>query len=59
MADIQVGQTLEDVDDEDEVDIESDSDIENGPILDVDVDRKKQKRNGVEDDGPSKKKAKK
>ena len=59
-ADIQVGETLEDVDDEDEVDIESDSDIENGPILDdVDVDRKKQRRNGVEDDGPSKKKAKK
>jgi len=48
---------LEDVDDddEDEVDIESDSDIENGPILYADVNRKKQKRNGVEDDGPSKK----
>lgn len=54
-------QTFEeaDSDDEDEVDIESDSDIENGAILDVNVDHKKQKRNGVEDDGPSKKKAKK
>ncbi|RPB03866.1 hypothetical protein L873DRAFT_1668590 [Choiromyces venosus 120613-1] len=53
-------ETLEeaDIDDEDEVDIESDSEIENGAILDVEVDRKK-KRNGVEGDGPSKKKAKK
>ncbi|CUS11868.1 unnamed protein product [Tuber aestivum] len=54
-------QTFEEDDDDDEaeVDIESDSDIENGAILDVDVDRQGQKRNGVEDDGPSTKKVKK